>query len=80
MAASGSQVWNGHSGALTANAKKKPRNSMRWVLGSMLSCVSAVKSNVPAPNSRWLTTYSPITLASMNSPPNRLTIRNFTAA
>ena len=26
-AASGSQVWNGHSGALTANANMKPRNS-----------------------------------------------------
>ncbi len=26
-AASGSQVWNGHSGALIANAMKNPRNS-----------------------------------------------------
>src|SRR5215831_20943163 len=26
-AASGSQVWNGHSGALIANATKNPRNS-----------------------------------------------------
>ena len=26
-AASGSQRWNGHSGALTANANMKPRNS-----------------------------------------------------
>ena len=31
-AASGSQVWNGHSGALIAKAMKKPRNSMRSVL------------------------------------------------
>src|SRR5579872_4572211 len=28
-AASGSQVWNGTSGALIANAMKKPRNSHR---------------------------------------------------
>ncbi len=27
VAASGSQVWKGHSGALIANAMKKPRNS-----------------------------------------------------
>ena len=27
VAASGSQVWNGQSGALIANAMKKPRNS-----------------------------------------------------
>ena len=80
VAASGSQVWNGQSGALTANAKKKPRNSIRCVPGSMFSWVRASNENVPAPNSRWLTTYSPIRLASMNRPPNRLTIRNLTAA
>lgn len=37
------------------------------------------KSNVPAPC--WeVTTYSPITAASMMSPPNRLYSKNFTAA
>ncbi len=34
-AASGSQVWSGHSGALIANAMKKPRNSHFCVSGSM---------------------------------------------
>ena len=34
-AASGSQVCTGHSGALIANAAKKPRNSHFCVVGSM---------------------------------------------
>ena len=33
VAASGSQVWNGHSGALMANATKNPRNSHFCVAG-----------------------------------------------
>ena len=32
-AASGSQVWNGNSGALIAKATKKPRNSHFWAAG-----------------------------------------------
>ena len=34
---SGSQVWKGTSGALMANATKKPRNSSFWTPGSMSS-------------------------------------------
>ena len=36
-AASGSQRWNGHSGALTANANMKPRNSALSTAGSTTS-------------------------------------------
>ena len=78
--ASGSQVWNGTSGALIANAMKKPRNSQllqardRWCRRR-----AAWKSNVPA--RCWLaTTYSPITEASMISPPSSEYRKNFTAA
>ena len=76
-AAPGSQVWNGHSGAFTANANMKPRNSAFATVGSMSSrpvetaSTMSRKSNVPAP-SRAVITYSPITAASMISPPNRL--------
>jgi hypothetical protein len=34
---SGSQVWNGHSGALIANAMKNPRKSQRWVTGASVT-------------------------------------------
>ena len=37
----GSQVCSGHSGAFTAKAKKKPRNSQRSVLVAMCSEPSA---------------------------------------
>ena len=42
----------------------------------------ARKSNVPAVNASLpaVTTYNPMTAASMMSPPNRLYSRNFTAA
>ena len=87
-AASGSQRWNGHSGALTANANMKPRNSALSTAGSMPSwplataATMALKSNVPASNAALLAvaTYNPITAASMISPPKRLYSRNFTAA
>ncbi len=46
-AASGSQVWNGHSGALIANATKKPRNSHRCVTGLSERCLSWLNANVP---------------------------------
>ena len=36
-AASGSQVWNGTSGALIANAMKKPTNSHFCVPGSIVT-------------------------------------------
>ena len=86
-AASGSQRWNGHSGALTANANMKPRNSAFMTAGSTVSCPSATaatiarKSKVPLERvAAAVTTYRPITAASMISPPNRLYSRNFTAA
>ncbi len=48
-AASGSQVWKGHSGAFTAKARKKPRNSSFCVSGSMSRPASERKSKVPSP-------------------------------
>ena len=53
-AASGSQRWNGHSGALTANANMKPRNSALRIAGLTASspldtaATIARKSKVPA--------------------------------
>ena len=69
---SGSQVWNGTSGALIANATKKPRNSSFCTPGVMSSCRSASKAKVPSPSWLLLTTNSPMTAASMISPPTRL--------
>ena len=71
-AASGSHVWNGHSGALTAKAKKKPRKSIFCTPGSMSSPASVRKSKVPVPVIWADTTYRPISEASMNRPPTRL--------
>ena len=87
-AASGSQRWNGHSGALTANANMKPRNSALRIAGLTASspldtaATIARKSNVPDSKASLpaVTTYRPMTAASMISPPNRLYSRNFTAA
>jgi hypothetical protein len=39
-AASGSQVWNGHSGALIAKAMKNPRNSHFCTVGDRVRCTS----------------------------------------
>ena len=44
-AASGSQVWNGKSGALIANAMKKPRNSHRCVVSLMSTPSRSVNRN-----------------------------------
>ena len=46
-AASGSQVWNGHSGALIANAMKKPRNSHFCACGLNVTWMSWLNRNVP---------------------------------
>src|ERR1700733_1696686 len=82
-AASGSQRWNGHSGALIANANMKPRNNALSTAEEAPSEPDETaatiwrKSNVPEPC--WaVTTYSPITAASMIRPPNRVYSRNFT--
>ena len=52
-AASGSQVWNGISGAFTAKARKNPRNSQTCVDSgaSWTTCTRVGQSNVPLPNS-----------------------------
>jgi hypothetical protein len=67
----GSQVWNGHSGALMAKAMKKPLNSAICTGVLISSWVSASNAKVPSPWSAE-TTYSPMTAASMSSPPARL--------
>ena len=46
-AASGSQVWNGHSGALIANAMKNPRNSHFCTVGLSDTLTSSLNRNVP---------------------------------
>ena len=70
--ASGSQVWNGTSGALIANATKKPRNSQICVDSGTLAAIRCRSAhvNVPAPSCSPDTTKSPITDASMISPPS----------
>src|SRR6516162_8115915 len=79
VAASGSQVWNGHSGALIAKATKNPRNSQRSAVVDRARWVSWLNRNVPCP--AWSEyTYSAITATSMSSPPSRLYSRNLTAA
>jgi hypothetical protein len=66
-------VWNGHSGALTAKAKKNPPNSAFSRPGSMFSWLASVwKSNVGSPNWRAERKNKPITAASISRPPNRL--------
>ena len=70
--ASGSQVCSGTSGALIAKARKKPPKSSFCTSGSMASRLSASNANVPCPSCLLLTTYRPITAASMTSPPSRL--------
>src|ERR1700747_3605190 len=74
-AASGSQVWNGHSGALIANAMKNPRNSHFCTVGLSATCTSEENRNVPwCPVAGELLayTYSAMTATSMSRPPNRL--------
>ena len=68
---SGSQVWNGNSGALMAKAMKKPENRAICTGVLISSSVSRSKANVPSPCAA-LVTYSPMTAASMSSPPTRL--------
>ena len=46
-AASGSQVWNGHSGALIANAMKNPRNSHFCTVGLSVTWISSLNRNEP---------------------------------
>jgi hypothetical protein len=71
VAASGSQVWNGHSGALIAKAMKKPRNSHFCVVALSTRWVSGANRNVPGPV--WVDcTYSAMTATSMSRPPRRL--------
>ena len=45
--ASGSQVWNGHSGALIANAMKNPRNSHFCTSGEKVTWTRVENRNVP---------------------------------
>ncbi len=84
-AASGSHRWNGHSGALIAKANMNPKNNAFMTAGEAPSeCAETAatiwrKSNVPEPCSA-VTTYSPMTAASIIRPPNRLYSKNFTAA
>src|ERR1700749_3554772 len=74
-AASGSQVWKGHSGALIANAMKNPRNSHFCTVGLSGTWISSLNKNEPwNPVTALLVeyTYSAMTATSMSSPPSRL--------
>ncbi len=74
-AASGSQVWNGNSGALIAKATKNPRNIHFCASGLNVTCISWLNRNVP-----WWPvaalcdeyTYRAMTATSMSRPPARL--------
>ena len=73
--ASGSQVWNGHSGALIANAMKNPRNSHLLTVGLSGTWISTLNRNVPwcpVTALRVEYTYSAMTATSISSPPSRL--------
>src|SRR6266567_3604329 len=74
-AASGSQVWNGHSGALIANAMKNPRNSHFCVVDDNVTLTSDWMRNVPwwPVAADWPAyTYSAMTATSISRPPSRL--------
>ena len=73
-------MWNGNSGALIANATKKPRNSHFCTVGVSETCTSWLNRNVPGWPGPAEYTYSAITATSMSSPPSRLYSRNLTAA
>jgi hypothetical protein len=79
VAASGSHVWTGHIGALTAKAMKKPTNIQRSASGeaSRLPVRFSMRkpSDPPGPAK-----YTAMTETSMMSPPARENSRNFTAA
>jgi len=77
-AASGSQVCTGNIGALTAKAKKKPRNISRSAPTPRSRPVSLDSRNPSGPPGP--ATYRAITATSMTSPPSREYSRNFTAA
>ena len=55
--ASGSHVWSGHTGTLTANPMKKARNSQRPTPVDSSRRPSSVRSNVAAPSWRPDSTY-----------------------
>ena len=74
--ASGSQVWNGTSGALIAKAMKKPRNSHFCVALSGTLPIRSAIANVREP----VVTYRPMTLASISRPPTSEYRKNFIAA
>ena len=69
--ASGSQVWNGTSGALIANAIANPAKIHSWVDSGILEAISRKAAQSSVPDGRTLpdATYSPITLANMSRPP-----------
>ena len=48
--ASGSQVWNGNSGTLIANASAKAENSQNWSERGTGSCTRSLYANVTTPN------------------------------
>jgi len=72
LAASGSQVCNGHIGAFTANATKKPRNSHRPVFCPICVFIRSCSRYDGPPAVFDDTTYRPITEASISRPPKRL--------
>src|ERR1700739_320286 len=71
-AASGSQVWNGHNGALIANAMKNPRNSHFCTVELIDTLTSSLNRNepgCPVAGLRTEYTYSAMTATRLSSPP-----------
>ena len=65
-------MWNGTSGALMANATKKPRNSQICVDSGTLAAMRcrSTQVKVPAPSCSPETMKMPMIEASMIRPPN----------
>ena len=54
VCASGSQVWNGNIGTLTANPRKNARNTHHCRLNGTFRFWNCVMSNVYTPVTLWL--------------------------
>ena len=82
MWASGSHVWNGTIGVLTAKAAAKPRKSQRAVLRftDVLATTFSRSKLVPPPSPAWARTARLTIATSMNAEPSMVNRKNLVAA
>ena len=80
VCASGSHVWNGNAGSLTAKAAKKPSISRKAVPEDIFVPSSAGKSKVYVPEARPWMKYSARMAISISSPLTCVKMKNLTAA